>query len=107
MTERFGGFVVLDIGEFERDRLLSEDAPYLPPFEITLSATDQPETLAALNGFAAAVEIVEAKFRSPRLEKLRSNDDPQAHLAVLIGFPCVTVAFCTDLPYSRDRRHLS
>ncbi len=93
MTERFGGFVVLDIGEFEMDRLLSEDTPYLPPFEITLSATDQPETLAALNGFAAAVEIVEAKFRSPRLEKLRSNDDPQAHLAVLIGFPCVTVRY--------------
>ena len=42
MTKRFGAFVVLDIGELERDRLLSDDAPFLPPFEITISATDQP-----------------------------------------------------------------
>lgn len=94
MTERFSAFVVLDVGELAQDRLLSDDAPYLPPFEITLSATDQPETHAALNGFASAVESVEAKFRSPRLDRLRVVDDPHARLAArLTGFPCVTIRF--------------
>jgi uncharacterized protein (TIGR02421 family) len=94
MRERFSAFVVLDVGELAQDRLLSDDAPYLPPFEITLSATDQPETHAALNGFASAVESVEAKFRSPRLDRLRAADDPHARLAArLTGFPCVTIRF--------------
>jgi uncharacterized protein (TIGR02421 family) len=94
MTERFGGFFLLDVGELERDRLLSKDAPYLPPFEIRLSATDQPEARAALEGFASAAESVEVKFRSPRIEKRRFVDDPQARLATLVGgFPCVTVRF--------------
>ena len=52
MVERFGDFLVLDIGELERDRFLSEDAPYLPPFEIVVSATDQPAAGAALAAFA-------------------------------------------------------
>lgn len=94
MTERFTAFVVLDVGELAQDRLLSDDAPYLPPFEITLSGTDQPETHAALDGFASAVGSVEAKFRSPRLDRLRAIDDPHARLAArLSGFPCVTVRF--------------
>jgi uncharacterized protein (TIGR02421 family) len=105
MTERFGGFFLLDVGELERDRLLSADSPYLPPFEVTLSATDQPEALAALEGFASALESVEVKFRSPRVEKRRFVDDPQARLATLIGgFPCVTVRFAPiyRIPESDD-----
>ena len=94
MTKRFGAFVVLDVGELERDRLLSDDAPFLPPFEITISATDHPAARAALDGFASAVESVEVKFRSPRLDKRDSADDPCARLAARVtGFPCVTVRF--------------
>lgn len=93
MTKRFGGFVVLDIGELERDRL-SGDAPYLPPFEVTLSATEEPSAQAALSAFAAAVEGVVVKFRSPFVEKYRLAEDPHARLARLAsGFPCVTVRF--------------
>lgn len=94
MTERFTAFVVLDVGELAQDRLLSDDAPYLLPFEITLSGTDQPETHAALDGFASAVGSIEAKFRSPRVDRRRAVDDPHALLAArLRGFPCVTVRF--------------
>ena len=39
MTERFSHFILLDLGELERDQLPSADAPYLPPFEIIVSAT--------------------------------------------------------------------
>ena len=94
MVERFGAFLVLDIGELEGDRFLSEDAPYLPPFEIVLSATDQPGARAALAAFGVAVEIEEARSRAPRLERRRSYDDPNARLSSLVNlYPCLTLRF--------------
>jgi uncharacterized protein (TIGR02421 family) len=94
MAKRFGDFVLLDVGELEHDRLLNDDAPFLPPFEITLSATDHPAAHAALDGFASTVESVDIKYRSPRIVKLRSADDPCARLAARItDFPCITVRF--------------
>ena len=94
MVERFGAFLVLDIGELERDRFLSEDAPYLAPFEIVLSATDQPGARAALAAFGIAVETEEARSRAPRLERRRSHDDPNAPLSTLVNrYPCLTVRF--------------
>ena len=105
MVERFGAFLVLDIGELERDSFLSEDAPYLPPFEIVLSATDQPAARAALAAFGAAAEIEEAKSRPPRLIKRRSGDDPHARLSTLINrYPCLTLRFAPiyRVPESED-----
>ena len=94
MAARFGAFIILDIGELERDRLLAEDAPYLPPFEITVSATDEPAAQAAASGFTKAVESAEVKYRSPRISRVRSADDPCARLAALTtNFPCITVRF--------------
>lgn len=105
MVERFGAFLVLDIGELERDRFLSEDAPYLPPFEIVLSATDQPGARAALAAFGVAVEIEEARSRTPRLERRRSHDDPNARLSSLVNlYPCLTLRFAPvyRVPESED-----
>ncbi|MHA6688662.1 flavohemoglobin expression-modulating QEGLA motif protein [Mesorhizobium sp. A556] len=95
MAGRFGHFVLLDVGELEQDKLLSADAPYLPPFEITVSATDQPEARSALSAFVAAVESVEVKYRSPRVNVIQSpDDDPCACLAALVpDFPVLTVRF--------------
>lgn len=93
MMKRFAAFIVLDIGELAQDRL-RDDAPYLPPFEVTLSATDEAATHAALEGFAAGVESVETKFRSPRLDRLYAQGDPNARLAARIsGIPCITMRF--------------
>lgn len=105
MVERFGAFLVLDIGELERDRYLCEDAPYLPPFEIVLSATDQPGARAALAAFGVAVEIEEARSRAPRLERRRSHDDPNARLSSLVNlYPCLTLRFAPvyRVPESED-----
>ena len=105
MEKRFAAFLLLDVGEFAEDRFLSDDTPYLPPFEITVSATDETATQAALDGFAVGVEGVEAKFRSPRLGKLRAVDDPHARLAARVaGIPCVTVRFAPiyRIPESDD-----
>jgi uncharacterized protein (TIGR02421 family) len=94
MIERFGHFVVLDVGELEQDELLSEDAPYLPPFEILISATDQAATQTALSTFKTAVESVEVKYRSPRVSAIQSADDVHACLAALLpDFPVITVRF--------------
>lgn len=94
MIERFGAFLVLDVGELEHDRFLSEAAPFLPPFEITLSATEGPGTRAALDAFTAGVEGVEVKFRTPRVAVSCAAEDPHARLAALApAFACVTVRF--------------
>jgi uncharacterized protein (TIGR02421 family) len=94
MIERFGHFVVLDVGELDQDELLSEDAPYLPPFEILISGTDQVATRAAVSAFKAAVESVEVKYRSPRVATGNSADDVHACLAALLpDFPVITIRF--------------
>ena len=94
MTARFGAFLLLDVGELERDRFLSEDAPFLPPFEITLSVTDGPQASAALDAFTAGIEGVEVKFRTPRIAAGAAADDPHARLAALApALACMTVRF--------------
>ena len=105
MVERFGDFLILDIGELERDRFLSEDAPYLPSFQIALSATNQPGAQASLASFAAALQDEESESGAPRLEKCRSTDDPNAGLSALVGrYACLTVRFAPvyRVPESED-----
>lgn len=67
LKEKFGACIVFDIGELSQDRFLTDDAPFLPPFEISiwssLDATD------AADAFSAAVRRSEARFRTPRVEK--------------------------------------
>jgi uncharacterized protein (TIGR02421 family) len=91
MEKRFGAFILLDIGELERDRL-NQDAPYLPPFEVILSAPQDASAQAALAVLAAAMEAVDTRFRMPAIERLVNN--PQGKLARLVPkFPCITVRF--------------
>ena len=90
MTERFGGFILLDVGELERDKLLTDDAPYLPPFEIVICQTGKAE--APTDGFVAAVEAVEPKFRVPQIARVGAADDDEATFAGT-GFPVIKVRF--------------
>ncbi|GLQ54032.1 flavohemoglobin expression-modulating QEGLA motif protein [Devosia nitrariae] len=93
MVDRFGAFLVIDVGELERDRLAS-DAAYLPPFETTASASNDAGAQAALAAFAGAVEAVKVKFRTPRVARPGLADDPAAKLARhLTQFGCLTVRF--------------
>jgi uncharacterized protein (TIGR02421 family) len=93
MTPRFGAFMVLEIGELAGDRLAG-DATYLPPFEITLSATGDAAARHAGAALAAAVEKVQARFRTPKLTRLDIASDPAAKLARLLPkLPVVTLRF--------------
>ncbi|MGF9566094.1 flavohemoglobin expression-modulating QEGLA motif protein [Neorhizobium sp. BT27B] len=76
MRERFGSFVVFDIGELTQDRFLTKDAPFLPPFEIAIWSSD--DMVQAAECFSAAISHSEARFRTPKVERVRtppSRDD--------------------------------
>lgn len=80
MTARFGAFILLDIGELARD-LLASDADYLPPFEMSVSASGNGPIKQALLAFSAAAEQAEAKYRAPQIARPKIADDPAAKLA--------------------------
>ena len=93
MTARFGAFMLLEVGELARDRLAS-DADYLPPFEMSLSASADSAAQAARLAFAAAAERVQAKHRAPQIARPTIADDPAAKLARLLPkLPSLTVRF--------------
>jgi uncharacterized protein (TIGR02421 family) len=93
MTVRFGAFMLLDVGELARDRLAS-DADYLPPFEMSLSASADSVAEDARTAFAAAAERVQTKYRAPQIARPKIADDPAAKLARLLPkLPSLTVRF--------------
>ena len=74
MLRRYGAFMVVEVGELERDRLLAGDSPYLPPFEIILAHGAGRAASAAAGAFTRAVEEVEVKYRSPQVEARTLRD---------------------------------
>lgn len=94
LKQRFGAFMLLDVDELDHDTLLTDDAPYLPPFEIRIAATGEPAAEEAETAFAEGVDIKQVKFRTPRVERFALNTDLQAAtLAKETGFPLVAVRF--------------
>lgn len=92
MEERFGAFMLFDIGELARDRLLTDDAPFLPPFEVSIWSS--ADAGAAADAFSSAVSDSEVRFRTPRIEKsdaAPASDDRQ--LALDIGCSAIAVRF--------------
>jgi len=93
MRERFGAFLVLDIGELSEDGP-AEDAPHLAPFAVSVSATPDKAAQAALSAFVGAVEKVDARYRAPRVARHGLAEDPHAGLARrLPKFPALTIRF--------------
>ncbi|MCQ4630561.1 flavohemoglobin expression-modulating QEGLA motif protein [Shinella sp. CPCC 100929] len=94
LRKKFGTFVLLDVDELQRDRLLSDDAPFLQPFEVMLSATRQPAARRAMEAFETAVEAFEARFRTPHVELCAAEDDPCARPELLnLKLPLLTLRF--------------
>jgi hypothetical protein len=94
MRDECAAFLVLDIGELEEDRFLTDDAPFLPPFEIALAGGGTPAEGAALKRFAKASMGRKAKYRTPRVEKLADDEtDPSRVVSYLGGMPVLTVRF--------------
>ncbi|MCA1440032.1 flavohemoglobin expression-modulating QEGLA motif protein [Ensifer sp. IC4062] len=93
LKQRLGAFLVLEMAELARDELLTDDAPYLPPFKIEVTASSKGPARIAARAFATAAEATEAKFRTPRVE-LREAE------GLDVPFPCLRVRFA---PIYRQR----
>ncbi len=94
MQKRFGTFIVLDMGELEHDILLADDSPFLPHYEVAVSATAEAETQNAKRVFIKAVCDAEIRFRTPRITRPDEENDPVAKLkAAGLEFPCISVRF--------------
>lgn len=103
MLEQFGAFLVLDFGELSADRL-AQDAPYLAPFQISVSASMESAD-TALAAFVGGVEKLDARYRAPQVDRVTLDDDPNAGLARrLPDFPTLTVRFAPiyRVPKSRN-----
>ncbi|MFC3324383.1 flavohemoglobin expression-modulating QEGLA motif protein [Mesorhizobium cantuariense] len=89
-----GAFLMLDIGELAEDRFLTEDVPFLPPFEIALACGDTAAEKAALKRFATAASAREAKYRTPRVDELNPTTSAETRLWSDPGdVACLTVRF--------------
>lgn len=93
MQKRFGGFLVIDIGEMAEDRLAA-DAPYLAPFAVSVSNTPDQAAQAAAASFASAIQKVDSRYRSPRIERMAAAEDRAAGLARRVTrFGVLTIRF--------------
>lgn len=81
MEQKFGGFVLLEIAELAEDALLEKDSPYLPPFQICLSAAG-PEGSLAASAIAEAIGAVEARYRTP---EIAASDDAEERRDLVFG----------------------
>ena len=94
MRGHCGAFLVIDIGELAEDRFLTDDAPFLPPFEIALASGDTIEEKTALKRFSAAASEREARYRTPRVGDLGPAAGQEARLSDTLGdIPYLTVRF--------------
>ena len=94
MHDRCGSFLIINIGELAEDRFLTDDAPFLPPFEIALAGGDTTAEKAALKRFAAAASKREAKYRTPRVGEFNPAAFEEPLFSDTLGdIPCLTVRF--------------
>ena len=94
MVERFGAFLVLDVGELDHDILLADDSPFLPHYDVAMSSTAEPGAENAKRVFIKAVCDADIRFRTPRITRPTKETDPVERLrAAGMRFPCVSVRF--------------
>lgn len=94
LEERFGAFLLIDVGELEHDILLADDSPYLPHYEVRVSASDDARTRNARGVFVKAIRAVEVKYRTPHVTWPDAAQDPLKALhGAGIRTPCITVRF--------------
>lgn len=91
-AKQFGAFVIVRFAELDRDRFLTDDAPYLPPFEVSVwSSGNAPEVRET---FSKAVSANEARFHTPQVEERRmASSKIDGDLAGLAGCALLVAEF--------------
>lgn len=100
MIERFGAFLVIAVSEFDQDRFLKDDSPYLPEFEIALQAEPGTGNLAAMNATAKALQSVEVKYRSPLVNL--SLASPRQDTSLCLLAPSISILSLRFAPIYRQ-----
>ncbi|MEO9338666.1 flavohemoglobin expression-modulating QEGLA motif protein [Mesorhizobium sp. SB112] len=94
LTEHCHAFLLLDFGELEKDRFLTDDAPVLTAFEIAVTTGSSAPEHAAMEAFTAAAVDRKSKYRTPRIEKLPNHSvHATTPLSGLAGVSTLTVRF--------------
>ncbi|MDM9625481.1 flavohemoglobin expression-modulating QEGLA motif protein [Rhizobium sp. S152] len=92
LKEMFGAFLLLDVGELEHDTPPSEDAPFLPAFDVRVWST--PDAATAADVFSTAVGRSKARFRRPLVQKQQKPPaDAIARMARQSGCSAISVRF--------------
>ena len=71
IRDHCGAFLMLDIGELAEDRFLTEDVPFLPPFEIALACGNTAAEKAALKRFTDG--CVRTRSKIPHAPRRRTQ----------------------------------
>jgi uncharacterized protein (TIGR02421 family) len=79
LQEKFGSFLLFEIAEFETDRFLTKDVPFLQSFEVALWSSSDENTRLATNAFAKAVKGSEIRFRTPKVEIRETTPQEDSH----------------------------
>lgn len=82
MSRHFKSALLIEVREFDEDRLLDDEAPVLSPFEILV---EHQGAEAAAEEFARAIGEVDVRYRRPELTLKESNER--------IGGPFLRITF--------------
>ncbi len=94
MIDRFGAFLVIEVAELTQDKLLTDDSPYLPEFEVALETDPNDASRAALEAVAKAINSVSVKYRSPMLSEIVVDREEGGELAGLNpGIGLISIRF--------------
>ncbi len=102
-VEQFGTLLVVRSSELERDRFLTDDAPYLPPFEVSVWSSENAALAKTI--FSKTIMASEARFRTPRvLERNIPTSTIDAQIAAIPGCAILGVEFAPiyRTPESRE-----
>ena len=85
LREHCQAFLLLDFGELEKDHFLTDDAPVLPAFQVTVATGSSAAERAAMEAFAAAAVNRKSKYRTPGSRSCPA--DPRARRAFQAPWP--------------------
>lgn len=103
LKQKFGRFLLFEIGELSQDRFLTDDTPFLPPFEIAIESSE--DAAAAATTFTKAVTDKAVRFRTPRVEQMMPTQDSGEYpISERLGCAAISVRFAPvyHQPQSKD-----
>ena len=82
LENEVGSVLTIQVCELDNDTPKESESTHLPPFEVIVGATEDAASQKAAQALEAAMENVEAQYRTPQIrhERLDENDAPRLSL---------------------------